>query len=106
MNYTNKQEELLRSLDYVDPDMISGAVRRIDEKKSRVAVTKKKTNIFLKLAPAIAACLVLLAIAIPTATLITEYQEYTPPLFGADVSGAGVETPPEYDGSRGQDTPI
>ena len=101
MNYTNKQEELLRSLDYVDPDMISGAVRRIDEKKSRVAVTKKKTNIFLKLAPAIAACLVLLAIAIPTATIITEYQEYTPPLFGADGSSAEVETPPEYDGSRG-----
>ena len=49
MNYTDKQDELLRSLDFVDPAMISGAVRRIDEKKSRVAVTKKKTNLFLVL---------------------------------------------------------
>ncbi len=101
MSYTNKQEELLRSLDHIDPDMISGAVRRIDEKKSRIAATKKKTNLFLKLAPAIAACLVLLALALPTATLITEYHEYTPPRFGADGSSAEVETPPEYDGSRG-----
>ena len=101
MSYTDKQQELLRSLDYVDPDMIAGAVKRIDEKKSRVAVTKKKTDLFLKLAPAIAACLVLLAIAIPTATIITENQEYTPPLFGADGSGADVEALPEYDGSRG-----
>lgn len=101
MNSSENKEKLLRSLDYIDPAMISGAVRRIEEKKSRVAVTKKKTNIFLKLAPAIAACLVLLAIAIPTATLITEYQEYTPPLFGADGSSAEVEAPPEYDGSRG-----
>ncbi|MBQ8259872.1 MAG: leucine-rich repeat domain-containing protein [Clostridia bacterium] len=101
MSYTNKQEELLRSLDHIDPDMISGAVRRIDEKKSRIAATKKKTNLFLKLAPAIAACLVLLALALPTATLITEYHEYLPPRFGADGSSAEVETPPEYDGSRG-----
>lgn len=101
MSYTNKQEELLRSLDHIDPDMISGAVRRIDEKKSRIAATKKKTNLFLKLAPAIAACLVLLALALPTATLITEYHEYIPPLFGADGISAEVETPPEYDGSRG-----
>jgi hypothetical protein len=101
MSYTDKQQELLRSLDYVEPEMIAGAVRRIDEKKSRVAVTKKKTNLFLKLAPAIAACLVLLTIALPTANLITEYQEYTPPLFGVDGSGAEVEATPEYDGSRG-----
>ena len=35
MSYTDKQEKLLRSLDYVDPEMIAGAVARIDEKKSR-----------------------------------------------------------------------
>ena len=101
MNYTDKQDALLRSLDFVDPAMISGAVRRIDEKKSRVAVTKKKTNLLLKLAPVIAACLVLLAVALPTATLITEYHEYLQPIFGADGSGAEVEITPEYDGSRG-----
>ncbi len=102
MSYTDKQQELLRSLDYVDPEMIAGAVRRIDEKKSRVAAGKKvKINSYLKLAVAFAACLVLLAIALPTTFLITEYQEYFPSYYGAEYSGAEVESTPEYDGSRG-----
>lgn len=102
MSYTDKQEELLRSLDYVDPEMIAGAVARIDEKKSRVkAVKKNKVNLYFKLAAAVAACLAIIAIAWPTSVLITEYYEYTPPFFGAANSGAQIETMPEYDGSRG-----
>lgn len=102
MSYTEKQQELLHALDYVDQEMIAGAVGRIDEKKRRVAVKKKaKINPYLKLAAALAACLVLLAIALPTMILITEYQEYFPSHFGAENSGAEIESTPEYDGSRG-----
>lgn len=102
MSYTDKQEKLLRSLDYVDPEMIAGAVARVDKKKSRVNTVKKNNlNLYFKLAAAAAACLAIIAIAWPTSVLITEYYEYTPPFFGAANSGAQIETTPEYDGSRG-----
>ena len=102
MSYTDKQEELLRSLDYVDPDMIAGAVARIDEKKSRVNTVKKNNlNLYFKLAAAAAACLAIIAIAWPTSVHITEYYEYVPPLFGAANSDGKIETTPEYNGSRG-----
>lgn len=102
MSYTDKQEELLRSLDYVDPDMIAGAVRRIDENKSRTkAVKKNKVNLYFKLAAAAVACLAIIAIAWPTSVLITEYSEYSQNFFGAGNSGAEIEKIPEYDGSRG-----
>lgn len=102
MSYTDKQQELLRSLDYVEPEMIAGAVRRIDEKKSRTkAVKKNKVNLYFKLAAAAVACLAIIAIAWPTSVLITEYSEYSQNFFGAENSGAEVEITPEYDGSRG-----
>lgn len=102
MSYTDKQEELLRSLDYVEPEMIAGAVRRIDENKSRTkAVKKNKVNLYFKLAAAAVACLAIIAIAWPTSVLITEYSEYSQNFFGAGNSGAEIEKIPEYDGSRG-----
>lgn len=102
MNSIEKKEKLLRSIDYIDPGMISGAVRRIDEKKSRVKTSQRKNSMVWKFVPLAAACLVLICFAIPMVTLVTEYQEYvTPTGVYADNSGIEVETAPVYDGSRG-----
>lgn len=113
MSYTNKQEELLRSLDHIDPDMISGAVRRIDEKKSRANTVQRKRSMVWKIAP-LAACLVLICLAIPAITsligqqgpptIIIEHDSHTPPTdLRANDTDIRVETETAdvYDGSRG-----
>lgn len=100
MSSNNKNERLLESLDYINADMISGAVERVYEKKSLVGVAKRKRNYLWAIAPAVAACFVLLCLAIPTTTTIVKNFDLFRPVGAASASGL-VERAPEYDGSRG-----
>ena len=97
-----KDERLLDSLDYIDEVFIAGAEKYYKATTDGgIAEKFARRNRMLKVAVAAAACLAILAVAIPTATLVIEHGEYTPPTVGAENSGVCVETPPEYDGSRG-----
>lgn len=97
-----KDERLLDSLDYIDQKYIAGAEKYYKATPDgRIAEKFARRNRWLKVAVAIAACLVLLAVAIPTATIVIERGEYTPPAVGAENSGVEVESSPEHDGSKG-----
>ena len=97
-----KDERLLDSLDYIDEKFIVGAEKYYNAaRKNNIAERFAKRNRMLKIAVAIAACLALLAVAVPTATLVIEHGEYTLPTVGVGNSGVEVETPPEHDGSKG-----
>lgn len=102
MKIKKENERLLESIEYIDEGIVNAVMAKIEPNKT-VSIQAKfaRRNRILKISVAVAACLVLLAVAIPTATVITEYYEYIPPSVGAENSGAEVETPPEYDGSRG-----
>ncbi len=111
MNSSKKKEKLLLSLDYIDPDMISGAVRRIDEKKNCAQITQRKHSMVWKIAPLVAACLVLLCLAIPALigqpeppTIVIEHDTHIPQTdLRANNTNINVETEIAdiYDGSRG-----
>ncbi len=97
-----KDERLLDSLDYIDQKYIAGAEKYYKANTAnRIAERFAKRNRMLKIAVAIAACLALLAVAVPTATIVIEHGEYIPPTVGAENSGVELELPPQYDGSRG-----
>ncbi len=97
-----KDERLLDSLDYIDEVFIAGAEKYYNASPAdKIGERFAKRNRMLKIAVAVAACLALLAVAVPTATIITEHHSYTPPTVGAENSGVELELPPQYDGSRG-----
>ncbi len=97
-----KDERLLDSLDYIDEKFIAGAEKYYnDTPATRIAERFAKRNRWLKVAVAVAACMALLAVAIPAATIVIEHGEYTPPTLRAENSGVDVESSPEHDGSKG-----
>ena len=97
-----KDERLLDSLDYIDQKYIAGAEKYYKATPDgRIAEKFARRNRWLKVAVAIAACLVLLAVAIPTATIVIEHEEYIPPTVGAENSSVVIESSPEHDGSKG-----
>ena len=98
----NKNDKLIfEASGHLDDDLISEVLGKYEAKKSVTQNRFAKMNRGIKIAVAIAACLALIAVAIPTATIITEHHSYTPPTVGAENSGVEVELPPQYDGSRG-----
>ena len=97
-----KDERLLDSLDYIDEKFIAGAEKYYKvTPANHISEKFARRNRMLKISVAIAACLVLLAVAVPTATIVIEHGEYTPPTVGAENSGVEVESSPEHDGSKG-----
>lgn len=97
-----KDERLLDSLDYIDEKFIAGAEKYYNASPAdKIGERFAKRNRMLKIAVAVAACLALLAVAVPTATIVIEHGEYTPPTVGAENSGVEVESSPEHDGSKG-----
>lgn len=97
-----KDERLLDSLDYIDQKYIAGAEKYYNATPDgRIAEKFARRNRWLKVAVAIAACLVLLAVAVPTATIVIERGEYIPPTVGAENSSVELESSPEHDGSKG-----
>ncbi len=108
-------ERLLESIEYIDENIVNAVMAKIDPKASIVNDKIVKRNRALRIAVSIAACLVLLAVAIPTATVVMKLNEHvpsqisvviesgvhTPPTVGADGTSIEVQTPPEHDGSKG-----
>ena len=98
----NRNDKLIfEASGHLDDDLISEVLAKYEAKKSVTQNRFAKMNRGIKIAVAIAACFVLLAVAVPTATIVIERGEYTPPTVGAEHSGVKVETPPEHDGSKG-----
>ena len=110
-----ENERLLESIEYIDENIVNAVMAKIDPKAPIVNDKIRVRNRALKIAVSIAACLVLLAVAIPTATVVMKLHENvpsqisvvidsgvnTPPTVGADDTKIEVQTPPEHDGSKG-----
>ena len=98
----NRNDKLIfEASGHLDDDLISEVLAKYEAKKSVTQNRFAKMNRGIKIAVAVAACLVLLAVAVPTATIVIEHGEYTPPTVGAENSGVEVESSPEHDGSKG-----
>lgn len=110
-----ENERLLDSIEYIDENIVNAVMAKINPKAPIVNDKIIKRNRALRIAVSIAACLVLLAVAIPTATVVMKLHEnvpsqisvviesgvHTPPTVGADGTSIEVQTPPEHDGTRG-----
>ena len=98
----NKNDKLIfEASGHLDDDLISEVLGKYEAKKSVTQNRFAKMNRGIKIAVAIAACLVLLAVAVPTATIVIEHGEYIPPTVGAENSSVEIESSPEHDGSKG-----
>ena len=109
MKKERKNERLLESIEYIDADIVDAVMAKIEPKRVQQSNQFARKNRWLKTAVALAACAVLLALAIPmaigligdgeiTSTSIVEHTAATP---AADNTTAEVEAAPVYDGSRG-----
>ena len=110
-----ENERLLDSIEYIDENIVNAVMAKIDPKAPIVNDKIRVRNRALRIAVSIAACLVLLAVAIPTATVVMKLHEnvpsdislviesdvHAPPTVGADDTNIEVQTPPENDGSKG-----
>ena len=110
-----ENERLLDSIEYIDENIINAVMAKIDPKAPIVNEKIRVRNRALRIAVSIAACLVLLAVAIPTATVVMKLHEnvpsdislvidsgvHAPTTVGADDTNIEVHTPPEHDGTRG-----
>ena len=98
----NKNDKLIfEASGHLDDDLISEVLGKYEAKKSVTQNRFAKMNRGIKIAVAIAACLALLAVAVPTATIVIERGEYIPPTVGAENSSVEIESSPEHDGSKG-----
>lgn len=96
---SKQNERMTDALSRIDERFVSEAMEYYDAKPAVKISYRKRMNLF-SVAAAVAACLVLLVLAIPlTNTVVTEYHSVFPGIFGGD--SHEIETPPEYDGSRG-----
>lgn len=96
----DEKRRMLESLDYIDDDIVSGVLEKIEARKGRVPQVKKNFAFAWKLAAAVAACLLLLTMAVPTTVTLFDSIDLFTPAKG-DNSNLSVESSPEYDGSRG-----
>lgn len=91
---------ILQGLEYLDDDIVSGALGRIDASSSSEQKTKKRGFAAWKLAPVLAACIMLVCLAIPTTTMVVQNIDLFSPV--KELPDDGTFNPaPEYDGSRG-----
>ena len=107
-----ENERLLDSIEYIDENIVNAVMAKIDPKAPIVNEKIRVRNRALRIAVSIAACLVLLAVAIPAVatligqseppTVVIEHDEHIPPTdVRADDTNVEVKTPPEHDGSKG-----
>lgn len=109
MKKERKNERLLESIEYIDADIIDAVMAKIEPKRVQQSNQFARKNRWLKTAVALAACAVLLALAIPMAIGLigdgeitsTSVIEHTAAIPAADNTTEEVETAPVYDGSRG-----
>ena len=97
----NKNEKLMTAFDHIDSRYIGEAMEYYAEKPAKKPVFTKKMNRFVAVASAAAACLLIVALALPALLIEREHGSYTPTDVRADDTNAEVQTPPEYDGTKG-----
>ena len=97
-NKSNKK--ILRGLEYLDDDVISGVLGKIKPKNSGINNRLARRNAWIGAAVAIAACAVLLVLSIPkTSTIVKEINLFRP--SAANGTGGNAEVSTELTGSRG-----
>lgn len=102
----NQKKQLLESLEYIDDAMLSDTLSRVKTDATPTKRSRKTVIRSVKLIIAIAACAMILALAVPTTTTIIQNSDIFDPV-GANVptgtigESGQIKKPPEYDGSRG-----
>ena len=91
----------MTAFDHIDSRYIGEAMEYYAEKPAKKPVFTKKMNRFVAVASAAAACLLIVALALPSLLIEREHGSYTPTDVRADDTNAEVQTPPEYDGTKG-----
>ncbi len=97
----NKNEKLMTAFDHIDSRYIGEAMEYYAEKPAKKPVFTKKMNRFVAVASAAAACLLIVALALPSLLIEREHGSYTPTDVRADDTNAEIQTPPEHDGTKG-----
>ncbi len=97
----NKNEKLMSAFDHIDSRFIGEAMEYYAEKPAQKPVSAKKINRFVAVASAAAACLLIIALALPSLLIEREHGSYTPTDVRAENTDSEVQTPPEHDGSKG-----
>jgi len=97
----NKNEKLMTAFDHIDSRYIGEAMEYYAEKPAKKPAFTKKMNRFVAVASAAAACLLIVALALPALLIEREHGSYTPTDVRADDTNAEVQTPPEHDGTKG-----
>ncbi|MBQ2253062.1 MAG: hypothetical protein II328_03665, partial [Clostridia bacterium] len=104
---TNDERKIFEASGYLDDGVVSDVLKKYGEKSK---ITRPpKANKWLKAAVALAACVALVALALPTAIGLfgdgeitsTSIVEHTISFPAADAPTEEIETSPVYDGSRG-----
>ncbi len=100
MRPNGSDKKIIRGLEYIDDDIVSGVLGKLKPEGSRTNNRFARRGKWLCAAVAVAACAVLLALAIPKTTTIISNSDIFRPV-GADGGSGQIEKSPEYDGSRG-----
>ncbi len=100
MKSNKSSKKMIRGLEYLDDDVISGVIGKIKPKNDGVNNKFARRNAWVGAAVAIAACAVLLALSIPSMTTMEKNFDFfhIGAVYG---SGAHTEMPTEYRESRG-----
>ncbi len=95
-----KNKILNDAVNYIDDDIVSGVLEKIEKKNDRKNNKHARRNRLIGAVVAIAACAVLLALAMPTTTTIINHSDLFNPV-GAANSNNLIEYSAERDGSLG-----
>jgi hypothetical protein len=97
----NKNEKLMTAFDRIDPKFIGEAMEYYGEKPAAKPSFAKRTNRFVAAAAAVAACLLIAALALPSLLIEKETHTYIPPNVREENTNVELQTPPEHDGTKG-----
>lgn len=97
----NKNEKLMTAFDHIDSRYIGEAMEYYAEKPAKKPAFTKKMNRFVAVASAAAACLLIVALALPSLLIEREHGSYTPTDVHAEDTNSEIQTPPEHDGTKG-----
>ncbi len=98
---SNKKRNIMPdAIGYIDDDIVSGVLSKIDKENTIVYRPRKRgVSSWAAVAAAIAACAALLILAIPTTTITSGVEIFSP--VAAPDASVTVEKSPEHDGSKG-----
>ena len=99
MSSDKKRNIMPDAIGYIDDDIVSGVLDKIDKKNNPSRRPRKRNALSLATAAfALAACAILIALAIPSVTTIITDADLFRPVGADDATGLVQQTP---DGSRG-----